>query len=97
MAEHLHYVEYVSGFVVFHSCFEVAKGVEAYLHDSWVLEFLCGGFALSLRARWNNFVKNLTSKEDMEAFEQILDACRNYASAGSNVRDQLFLKLWLYQ
>ena len=50
VAEYLHYVEYVSGFVVFHGCFEVAKGVEAYLHDSWVLEFLCSGFALSLEA-----------------------------------------------
>jgi hypothetical protein len=33
---------------------------------------------------WNNFAKNLTSKEDVEAFEQLMDACRNYASAGSN-------------
>ena len=32
---------------------------------------------------WNGFAKALRS-EDREAFEQILDACRNYASAGSN-------------
>ena len=32
---------------------------------------------------WNGFLKALRS-DDREAFEQILDACRNYASAGSN-------------
>ena len=32
---------------------------------------------------WNGFAKALRS-DDREAFEQILDACRNYASAGSN-------------
>lgn len=33
--------------------------------------------------RWSGFVKALRS-EDREAFEQLLDACRSYASAGSN-------------
>ncbi len=32
---------------------------------------------------WSGFAKALRS-EDREAFEQVLDACRNYASAGSN-------------
>jgi hypothetical protein len=32
---------------------------------------------------WNAFLKALRT-DDREAFEQILDACRNYASAGSN-------------
>lgn len=32
---------------------------------------------------WNGFLKALRS-DDREAFEQIMDACRNYASAGSN-------------
>jgi len=32
---------------------------------------------------WNGFLKALRS-DDREAFEQILDACRSYASAGSN-------------
>ena len=33
--------------------------------------------------RWNGFAKALRS-EDREAFEALMDACRNYASAGSN-------------
>ena len=32
---------------------------------------------------WNGFSKALRS-DDREAFEQIMDACRSYASAGSN-------------
>jgi hypothetical protein len=32
---------------------------------------------------WRGFLKALRS-DDREAFEQIMDACRNYASAGSN-------------
>jgi hypothetical protein len=32
---------------------------------------------------WSGFLKALRS-DDREAFEQIMDACRNYASAGSN-------------
>jgi len=33
--------------------------------------------------RWNGFAKALRS-EDREAFETLMDACRGYASAGSN-------------
>jgi hypothetical protein len=33
--------------------------------------------------RWNSFAKALRS-DDREAFEQLMDACRNHASAGSN-------------
>ncbi len=33
--------------------------------------------------RWNGFVKALR-KEDRQAFDRMMDACRNYASAGSN-------------
>jgi len=32
---------------------------------------------------WNGFVRALRN-DDREAFEQLMDACRNYASAGSN-------------
>jgi hypothetical protein len=33
--------------------------------------------------RWKGFAKALR-KEDREAFEALMDACRGYASAGSN-------------
>jgi hypothetical protein len=33
--------------------------------------------------RWNSFAKALRS-EDKEAFDAIMDACRDFASAGSN-------------
>lgn len=33
--------------------------------------------------RWKGFIQALRS-EDREAFEQLMDACRSYASAGSN-------------
>jgi len=33
--------------------------------------------------RWSGFAKALRT-EDKEAFETLMDACRNYASAGSN-------------
>jgi hypothetical protein len=33
--------------------------------------------------RWNGFTKALR-KEDREAFDAIMDACRSYASAASN-------------
>ncbi len=33
--------------------------------------------------RWNGFAKALR-KEDREAFDAIMDACRSYASAASN-------------
>lgn len=33
--------------------------------------------------RWDGFAKALRT-EDREAFEELMDACRNFASAGSN-------------
>jgi hypothetical protein len=33
--------------------------------------------------RWNGFAKTLRT-EDREAFEELMDACRSFASAGSN-------------
>jgi hypothetical protein len=33
--------------------------------------------------RWNGFAKALRT-EDRDAFEAVMDACRSYASAGSN-------------
>ena len=33
--------------------------------------------------RWSSFARALR-KEDREVFEQLIDICRNYASAGSN-------------
>jgi hypothetical protein len=33
--------------------------------------------------RWSSFFRALR-KEDKEVFEQLIDVCRNYASAGSN-------------
>jgi hypothetical protein len=39
---------------------------------------------------WNGFVKALRT-DDREAFEQLTDACRNHASAGSNAtRPEMF-------
>ena len=34
-------------------------------------------------SRWKGFA-NALRKEDREAFEELMDACRGYASAGSN-------------
>jgi hypothetical protein len=39
-------------------------------------------------SRWNGFAKALR-KEEREAFEILIDACRNYASAGSNATQPL--------
>jgi hypothetical protein len=39
---------------------------------------------------WNGFIKALRA-DDREAFEQMTDACRNHASAGSNAtRPEMF-------
>jgi hypothetical protein len=51
--------------------------------------------------RWNGFAKALRN-EDREAFEQIMDACRNYASAGSNATrpvmfEPMVMSILLYQ
>jgi hypothetical protein len=39
-------------------------------------------------SRWNGFAKALR-KEEREAFDSLIDACRNYASAGSNATQPL--------
>jgi len=41
--------------------------------------------------RWNGFAKALR-KEDREAFDILLDACRSYASAGSNATQPLLFE-----
>ena len=41
--------------------------------------------------RWNGFGRALR-KEDKEAFDAIMDACRNYASAGSNATQPLLFE-----
>ena len=51
--------------------------------------------------RWNGFAKALRN-DDREAFEQLMDACRNYASAGSNatrpvVFEPMVMSILLYQ
>ena len=46
VAEQLHNVDYVFGFMVFHSGFPVAESVEVYLHYSGVGEFSCYAPAL---------------------------------------------------
>jgi hypothetical protein len=38
--------------------------------------------------RWNGLAKVLR-KEDREAFDILIDACRSYASAGSNATQPL--------
>jgi len=51
--------------------------------------------------RWNGFAKALRN-DDREAFEQLMDACRNYASAGSNATrpvmfEPMVMSILLYQ
>jgi hypothetical protein len=48
-------------------------------------------FALDAEIQsWNGFVKALRT-DDRDAFEQMTDACRNHASAGSNAtRPEVF-------
>ena len=41
--------------------------------------------------RWNGFAKALR-REDREAFQTLMDACRNYASAGSNAVQPLLFE-----
>lgn len=50
---------------------------------------------------WNSYARALRN-EDRAAFEQIMDACRNYASAGSNatrpvVFEPMVITILLYQ
>jgi hypothetical protein len=51
--------------------------------------------------RWNGFAKALRN-DDRESFEQIMDACRSYASAGSNATrpvmfEPMVMSILLYQ
>jgi len=51
--------------------------------------------------RWSGFAKALRN-DDREAFEQLMDACRNYASAGSNATrpimfEPMVMSILLYQ
>jgi hypothetical protein len=51
--------------------------------------------------RWNGFAKALRS-EDREAFEALMDACRSFASAGSNATqpilfEPMIMSILLYQ
>jgi hypothetical protein len=41
--------------------------------------------------RWSGFAKALRT-EDREAFEALMDACRNYASAGSNATQPILFE-----
>jgi hypothetical protein len=41
--------------------------------------------------RWNGFA-NALRKEDKEAFDTLMDACRNYASAGSNATQPILFE-----
>ncbi len=42
-------------------------------------------------SRWSGFEKALRI-EDKEAFEALMDACRNYASAGSNATNPILFE-----
>jgi hypothetical protein len=51
--------------------------------------------------RWKGFEKALRT-EDREAFEELMDACRNFASAGSNATqpilfEPMILSILLFQ
>ncbi len=41
--------------------------------------------------RWNGFAKALRS-EDKEAFDELMDACRSFASAGSNATQPILFE-----
>jgi hypothetical protein len=41
--------------------------------------------------RWSGFARALR-KDDREAFDQLIDICRNYASAGSNAVCPVFFE-----
>ncbi len=41
--------------------------------------------------RWNGFAKALRT-EDREAFETLMDACRSFASAGSNATQPILFE-----
>jgi hypothetical protein len=41
--------------------------------------------------RWNGFAKALRS-EDKEAFDELMDSCRSFASAGSNATQPILFE-----
>jgi len=41
--------------------------------------------------RWNGFAKALRT-EDKEAFDELMDACRSFASAGSNATQPILFE-----
>jgi hypothetical protein len=41
--------------------------------------------------RWNGFAKALRS-EDREAFDELMDSCRSFASAGSNATQPILFE-----
>jgi hypothetical protein len=45
--------------------------------------------------RWNGFARALR-REDREAFETLMDACRSYASAGSNAVQPLLFEPMIF-
>jgi hypothetical protein len=42
--------------------------------------------------RWKSFRKALKCEEDVEAFDQLMDMCRSYASAASNATNPIILE-----
>ena len=42
--------------------------------------------------RWKGFKKNLRDKEEQEAFEELMDMCRNNAMASSNACNPVFFE-----
>jgi len=45
--------------------------------------------------QWNGFAKALRT-EDREAFEALMDACRSYASAGSNATRPILFESMIF-
>lgn len=56
-----------------------------------VLRTCCTGWLEDEICRWNGFAKALRS-EDREAFEALMDACRSFASAGSNATQPILFE-----
>ena len=42
--------------------------------------------------RWKSFKKALPSEEEREAFDELMDMCRNYASAGSSAANPIIFE-----
>ena len=75
------------------------------LRDGSVLGKTVPSFRMMLEseiAKWKEFVKALPGNSDKEAFEELMNYCRNYASAaGAAVRpivsDAMFMSILLAQ